>query len=55
MLKISESKQQLLINKREGKDTKNFNNSEASIDCSNYMDDIYINIKEYNPNEKQKH
>ena len=33
---------------------KHFNNSEASFEYSNDMDDIYENIEEYNPNKKRK-
>ena len=47
-----EAKYQLLINKREGRDIKHFNNSEAFIKYSNDIDYIYKNIEEYNPNIK---
>ena len=47
-----EAKYQLLINKRESMDLKYLNDSEAFIECSNDMDDIYENIEEYNPNKK---
>ena len=30
------------------------NDSKAFIEYSNYMDDIYKNIEEYNPNKKRK-
>ena len=43
-----ESKYQLLINKRKNTGLKYFNDSEYSND----MDDIYMNIEEYNSNNK---
>ena len=49
-----EVKLQLLINKRENRGLKYFNDSKAFIEYSNDMNDIYKNIEEYNPNEKQK-
>ena len=49
-----EVKFQLLINKRENRGLKYFNDSKAFIEYSNDMDDIYKYIEEYNPNEKQK-
>ena len=33
---------------------KYFNDSEAFVEYSNDMDDIYTNIEEYNPNKKLK-
>ena len=33
---------------------KHFKDSKAFIEYSNYMDDIYKNIEEYNPNKKCK-
>ena len=47
-------KGQLLVNKREGAGTKHFNDSEALIEYSNDMDDVYKNIEEYNWGKKQK-
>ena len=47
-----EAKYQLLINKPEGADIKHFDDSEAFVEYSNDMDNIYKNIKEYNPNKK---
>ena len=44
----------MLINKHDGAGIKYLNDSKAFIEYSNYMDDIYKNIKEYNPNKKQK-
>ena len=49
-----EAKYQFLVNKRESKDLKHFNDSKAFIECSNHMDDITKNIEEYNPNKKRK-
>ena len=42
------------MNKTENTGLKYLNDSKAFIEYSNYMDDIYKNIEEYNPNEKQK-
>ena len=44
----------MLINTHEGSDIKHFNNSEALIEYSNDMDDIYKNIEEYNSYKKRK-
>ena len=49
-----EAKSKLLINKRESTGWKHFDDSKAYIECLNYMDDIYKNIEEYNPNKKRK-
>ena len=49
-----EAKYQLLINKRETTGLKYFNDSEAFIEHSNDMDDIYKNVEDYNPNKKRK-
>ena len=56
MIKIhmNESKHQFLIKRREGTGLNYFNNSEAFIEYSNDMDDIYKNFEEYNPNKKRK-
>ena len=48
------AKYQLLINIRENTDLKNLNDSEAFIEYSNNMDDIYKNIEEYSPSKKEK-
>ena len=47
-------KYQLLINKGESIGLKHLNDSKGFIKYSNYMDDIYKNIEEYNPNKKRK-
>ena len=44
----------MLIKKRESTGLKYFNDSEAFIEYSNDMDDIYKVIEEYNPNKKRK-
>ena len=41
----------MLANKREVAGLKHFNDSAAFIEWSNHMDDIYKNIKDYNPNK----
>ena len=43
-----------LINKQESKGLKHLDDSEAFIEYSDDMDDIYKNIEEYNPNKKHK-
>ena len=49
-----EAKLQFLIKKREITGLKHFNDSKAFISYSNYMDGIYKNITEFNPNKKRK-
>ena len=44
----------MLINKRESKGLKYFNDLKAFIEYSNDADDIYKNIEEYNPSKKAK-
>ena len=48
-----EAKYQFLIDKHESTGSKHFNESKGFIGNSNHMDDIYKNIKEYNPNKKR--
>ena len=48
------AKYQLLIHKRGSVGIKHFNDSEAFIEYSNDMDDIYQNIEECNPTKKRK-
>ena len=43
-----------LIKKCEDAGIKHFNNSNAFIECSNTMDDVYENINDYNPNRDRK-
>ena len=40
---LSEPKYEFLITKRENVGTKHFNDSNAFIECSNAMDDVYEN------------
>ena len=54
MLKLYMKQNQLLVNKRESTDIKNFNDSKAFIEYSNDMNDIYNNIEENNPNKRRK-
>ena len=49
-----EAKYQFLINKRENRGLKHWNNSKVFIEYLNYMGDIYKNIGECNPNKKHK-
>ena len=51
---LSEPKYEFLIKKCEDAGTKHFNDSNAFIECSNTMDDVYENIDDYNPNRKRK-
>ena len=49
-----EAKYQFLINERKSTVLKYLNDSKASVEYSDTMDDIYKNIEECNPNEKRK-
>ena len=51
---LSELKYEYLIKKREYAGTKNLNDSNAFIECSDTMDDVYENIDDYNPSRKRK-
>ena len=51
---LYEAKYQLLIKKRESIGLKYLNDSKASTEYSNGVDDIYKNIEESNPNNKRK-
>ena len=51
---LSETKYEYLIKKRENAGTKQLNDSNAFIECSNTMDDVYKNFDHYNPNRKIK-
>ena len=51
---LSELKYEYLIKKRECAGTKNLNDSNAFIECSNTIDGVYENINDYNPNRKRK-
>ena len=49
-----EAKYQFLINKRESTGLKHFNNSKASIEYSDDMQDAYKDINEYNIDKERK-
>ena len=51
---LSEPKYEFLIKKCEDAGIKHLNDSNAFIECSNTMDDVYENIDDYNPNRKRK-
>ena len=44
----------MLINKQHSAFLKFLNDSQAFIEYSNDMDDIYKNIEKYNPNKERK-
>ena len=51
---LSKPRYEYLIKKREYAGTKYLNNSNAFIECSNTMDDVFESIDDYNPNRKRK-
>ena len=51
---MNEAEYKFLINKRESTGLKHLNDSKVFIEYSNNMDNIYKNIKKYNPNKKCK-
>ena len=51
---LSEPKYEYLIKKREDVGIKHVNNSNAFIECSNTMDDVYENSHDYSPSRKRK-
>ena len=51
---LSESKYKFLIKKRKEAGIKHLEDSNAFIECSNTMDDVYENIDDYKPNRKRK-
>ena len=51
---LSETKHEVLIKKRENVGIKHLNDSNAFIECSNTMDDVYENIDDYKPNRQKK-
>ena len=51
---LSEPRYECLIKKRESARIKHLNDSNAFIECSNTMDDVYENIDDYNPSRKRK-
>ena len=51
---LSEAKYEYLIKKREDVRIKHVNNSNAFIECSSTMNDVYQNINDYNLNRRRK-
>ena len=51
---LSEPKYEYLIKNRENAGMKHLNDSNAFIECSNTMDDVYKNIDDYNSSRKRK-
>ena len=51
---LSEPKYEFLIKRHEDAGTKQLNDPDAFIECSNTMDDIYENVDDYSPNKKRK-
>ena len=51
---LSESKCEYFIKNRENAEIKHLNDSNAFIECSNTMDDVYVNIDDYNASRKRK-
>ena len=51
---FNESKYEFLIKKLEDVGTKHLNDSNAFIECSDTMDDIFENIDDCNPNKQRK-
>ena len=46
---MSEPKYECLIKRRENIGIKHLNDSNALLECSNTIDDVYENIDDYNP------
>ena len=51
---LSKPKYEFLIRKRENTGIKYLNDSNAFIECSNTMEDVYEYIDQYNPSRKRK-
>ena len=51
---LSKAKYEYLIKKREDVRIKHVNNSNAFIECSSTMNDVYQNINDYNLNRRRK-
>ena len=51
---LSEPTYEFLIKKREDAGIKHLEDSNAFIECSNTMNDVYENIDDYNPKRKRK-
>ena len=50
---LSEPKYEYLIKNRKNAGIKHLNDSNAFIECSNTMDDVYENIDDYNPSRER--
>ena len=51
---LSEPKYEFLIKKHKNAGAEHLNDSNVFIDCSNTMDDVYVNINDYKPSRKTK-
>ena len=51
---LSESNYELLIKKRKNTGIQHLNDSNAFIECSHTMGDVYENSDDYNPSRKRK-
>ena len=51
---LSKPKYEFFIKKHKDAGTKHFNDSNAFIECSNTINDVYENIDDYNPNRQRK-
>ena len=51
---LSKKKYEHLIKNRKNVGIKHLNDSKAFIECSNTMDDVYVNIDNYKPKRKRK-
>ena len=51
---LKEPKHQFLIEKRGNAGIKNYNDPSTFIEYSNTMDDVYNNIDDYNPKEREQ-
>ena len=51
---LSEPNYEFLIKKHENVGIKHLNDSNAFIECSNIMDDVYQNIEDYNVSRKKR-
>ena len=50
---LSKTKYEFLLKKRKDAGTKHLNDSNAFIECSNTMNDVYENIDDYKPSRKK--
>ena len=51
---LSEPKNKILVKNRENAGIKHLNDSNAFIEISNTMDNVYENINDYNPRRKRR-